>query len=168
MVTIEQVEPMRGYLERYASNILRDREDVRSVVNYTIWKAVNKGNQFKENCALRSWVTAILRNEIQLLFRERSQLRYKNTKDIKELPSNSRYLYSKWKNPAQQLESKNRMESTISKILTLPKLYRQIILLTLYFGDQKEVAKHLGIGYSAVKTRVLRARQLLKGEQVHC
>jgi len=54
-------------------------------------------------------------------------------------------------------------------VKTLPPLYREAILLTEYEGmTQVELARHLGLGLSAAKSRVQRARALVRERVEKC
>ena len=54
-------------------------------------------------------------------------------------------------------------------VKTLPPIYREAILLTEYEGmTQVELARHLGLGLSAAKSRVRRAREMVRDRVEKC
>src|SRR5690606_12306603 len=54
-------------------------------------------------------------------------------------------------------------------VKSLPRIYREAILLTEYEGmTQVELARHLGLGRSAAKSRVQRARALVRARVEQC
>ncbi|BET67364.1 RNA polymerase sigma factor SigZ [Opitutales bacterium ASA1] len=54
-------------------------------------------------------------------------------------------------------------------VKTLPPIHREAILLTEYEGmTQAELARHLGIGLSAAKSRVQRARAIVRARVEKC
>ncbi len=59
--------------------------------------------------------------------------------------------------------------SLISFIDTLPDKYKEALMLTEIHGEsQKKVAEKLNLSYSALKSRVQRAREILKTEILNC
>lgn len=54
-------------------------------------------------------------------------------------------------------------------VKTLPPIYREAILLTEYEGmTQVDLARHLGLGLSAAKSRVQRAREMVRERVEKC
>jgi RNA polymerase sigma-70 factor (ECF subfamily) len=76
--------------------------------------------------------------------------------------------------PAEEDEDEREIERALAlsvKIMlyALPDIYREALVLTEYEGlTQKELAERLGISLSGAKSRVQRARQMLKQMLLDC
>lgn len=62
------------YLFSFSMNRLKDRQKAEDMVQETFLKALKKINQFKGNCSERTWLTAILKNNIYDLLRRESKM----------------------------------------------------------------------------------------------
>jgi RNA polymerase sigma-70 factor (ECF subfamily) len=106
---------------------------------------------------LESWVYQITRNAITDHYRAR--------KDLLEIPES---LAIEDEYPIEDLEAEIA-SSLKDLVLELPPSYRDALLLTEYGGlSQKELAKKLGISFSGAKSRVQRARQMVRDMLLAC
>jgi RNA polymerase sigma-70 factor (ECF subfamily) len=106
---------------------------------------------------LESWIYQITRNAITDHYRLR--------KDLLELPET---LSVEDEYPIEDLEAE--IASSLKElVLELPPSYREALLLTEYGGlNQKELAEKQGISLSGAKSRVQRARQMLRDMLLAC
>jgi RNA polymerase sigma-70 factor (ECF subfamily) len=62
------------YLFSFSMNRLKDKQKAEDMVQDTFLKALKKINQFKGTCSERTWLTAILKNNIYDLLRRESKI----------------------------------------------------------------------------------------------
>ena len=110
---------------------------------------------------LQSWVYQIARNAIIDHYRSR--------RPAVELPET---LPEPGAAPGDSCENDAEcelMESLVVMVRDLPAKYREALTLTLYEGlTQHEVARRLGISVSGAKSRVQRARAMLRDDLLNC
>ena len=63
-----------GYLFSFSMNRLKDKQKAEDMVQDTFLKALKKVDQFKGYCSERTWLTAILKNNIYDLLRRESKM----------------------------------------------------------------------------------------------
>ncbi len=106
---------------------------------------------------LESWVYQITRNAITDHYRRR--------KDLLEIPES---LPVEDEYPVEDLQAE--LASGLKEmVLELPPAYRDALLMTEYSGlSQNELAEKLGISLSGAKSRVQRARQMVRDMLLAC
>lgn len=111
----------------------------------------------KDDTKVESWIYQITRNSIIDHYRTQ-----KIEADIPEdIPVSDKM--------PEKIDTKTGFSSIKTMIKTLPQLYAQALLLTEFEGlTQKELAQKLGISISGAKSRVQRARKLLKNKLNEC
>ncbi|WP_103068530.1 sigma-70 family RNA polymerase sigma factor [Aquimarina sediminis] len=120
-------------------------------------KIQTKIHQLKHTSKLTPWVYQITRNTIIDYFRKANNKNISiNTLDIPE-DQNENFDYSK-------------LTSCINKkIESLSSKHREAIVLTSFKNySQKELAEHLKISYSGTKSRVQKAREILRENIIDC
>ncbi|MGB1259954.1 MAG: RNA polymerase sigma factor SigZ [Akkermansiaceae bacterium] len=120
-------------------------------------KAHQRLDSLKEESRLESWLYQITRNTIIDHYRSRQ------TKvEFDEKFQND--------NPAEDETAQQEFSKCMAPMISrLPEKYRQVITLTeIEQRPHKEAADELGISVSAVKSRVLRGREMLKGVFQEC
>ena len=111
----------------------------------------------KNPAKVESWIYQITRNTIIDHYRTR--------KIEEEIPQN---IAISEKMP-EKIDSKTGFTSIKAIIETLPQPYAQALLLTEFEGlTQKELAQRLDISHSGAKSRVQRARKMLKAKLSQC
>jgi RNA polymerase sigma-70 factor (ECF subfamily) len=136
---------------------LKDEDLTKDLHQEVFLKVQTKIHQLKHTSKLTSWVYQIARNILIDHFRKskKSHLSLTNL----ELPENDAdsFGYSSLSNCINQ------------KIASLSKVHQEVILLTAFQDySQKEVAEQLNISYSGTKSRVQKAKQILKKELLDC
>jgi RNA polymerase sigma-70 factor (ECF subfamily) len=106
---------------------------------------------------LDSWVYQIARNLIIDHYRRR--------KELVEIPES---LPAEMDIPEEDLETE--LAGSLKEMIDeLPELYRQALILSEYQGlNQNELAEKLGISLSGAKSRVQRARRMLRDMLLAC
>lgn len=135
-------------LKNFVFKLTRDREIAADIVQDVFLKVHAKINQVKDSDKLTGWIYRIARNTITDYYRGRSKAM--NLHDID------------WESDKNSLN--DCVSGCLSDMLTtLPRKYREALELTeLSNVSQLELAKALNISYSGAKSRVQRARQMLK------
>lgn len=155
----------RGMLMSTIYRILQNREDAEDVLQETFLKAYQHLHSFRGTSMISTWLMKIGMNSSLMLLRKR-KTRFEFFSDrardegqgfeiasLRDLSPNPEQVY-------MLHESRQRLRVSIKKLP--PKLNSAI---ALYYGndhDLKSAAKTLGITEAAAKSRVMRARSLLR------
>ncbi|HEV8513795.1 MAG TPA: RNA polymerase sigma factor SigZ [Cyclobacteriaceae bacterium] len=135
-------------LKRFIYKRVKDKELTEDIVHDVYLKVQNNINQLHHDEKITGWIYKIARNAITDYFRSKSKVI--KTHDLD------------WESDSNVLNDcvsycLNEM------LLTLPEKYREAIELTeIQNLSQTDLAIKLGISYSGAKSRVQRARQMLK------
>ena len=127
---------------------VKNAQDAEDIVQEVFMKSQLKSHQLKEAEKLTAWMFTMTRNSIMDFYREKKKIM---EADI-----------------ANDVEEYNEFNDCVAACLnqlmsTLPSPYREALELTEKAQlSQKDLAKQLGISYSGAKSRVQRARQMLK------
>lgn len=119
-------------------------------------KIFTKIHQLKQTSKLTSWVYQITRNTI--IDYVRKEKKHISILDV-EIPEaqEDNFNYSKLTNCINQ------------KIELLSSRHKEVIILTSFKDySQKEAAQYLNISYSGTKSRVQKAREILKENILNC
>ena len=132
----------------YVIKRVKDRSVAEDIVHDVFLKVQTKMNQVKDSDKMIGWIYGITKNTIIDHFRFQSRI--VNASDLD------------WENDERQLNQ--CVERCIAeKLATLPDKYREALELSEIQGlSQLDMAKRLNISYSGAKSRVQRARQMLR------
>ena len=158
---------MRRYnqrLYRVSRSILRDESEVEDVIQDAYVRAYTHLNQFAGDAKFSTWLTKIAVHESFARLRRRG--RFVEIDSIPDVEGNNMTVFSsKTRNPEQQVldnELRVVLERAVDK---LPEVYRSVFMLRdVEEMSTAETAECLGISEEAVKTRLHRARALLREE----
>lgn len=155
----------RARLFRLAYRITGNHEDAEDAVQETLYRVVTKLNQFRGQAQFTTWLARIAINQSLSCLRQR-----------KRHPASSldEYLSGEGERPPVELrDTRPTPESTLfageskallgRSIARLPRMYREII--TLYYLHELsivEVRRTLNLTESTVKSRLVRARRMLR------
>ena len=139
-------------LKGFVLKRVRDKALSEDIVHDVFIKVQDKIGQLQEPQKATGWIYQITKNMIVDHFRRQSK--YISASELN------------WNDDV--LNFNECVENTLQKLLlTLPVKYREALQLAeLENLSQIEMAKRLGVSYSGVKSRVQRARQMLK-EKLH-
>jgi RNA polymerase sigma-70 factor (ECF subfamily) len=137
-------------LKGFVYKRVKDRSLTDDIVHDVFLKVQNKIGQLHEQTKLTSWIYQITKNAI--IDHYRRQSRNLNTADLD------------WDNDAPNFnECVTRCLQNM--MTTLPDKYREALQLADVENlPQLELAERLGMSYSGAKSRVQRARQMLKAK----
>jgi RNA polymerase sigma-70 factor, ECF subfamily len=135
-------------LHHFVTKKVKDRDAANDIVQDVFLKAQVKINQLREQEKITGWIYQIARHTITDYFR--AQNKQLTAYDLD------------WESDAHDFN--DCVADCLKKmIVTLPEKYRQAIeLAELKDISQTEFAEQLGISYSGAKSRVQRARKMLR------
>jgi RNA polymerase sigma factor (sigma-70 family) len=148
-------QPIYSYLYRLTGN-LEPSEELLQVVFVNAYKALPK---LAKDANFRAWLYRIATNAARDYFRRQRFRKWLPLHDEDETDVESHA------EPAEQGEDVDREMSieVQEALLKLPLNYREPLLLySVHEMTTAEIAKTLGIGNSAVKMRLMRARELFR------
>lgn len=161
-------ELVRPYERRvYAATfaILRNSADAEDAAQEAILKAFRHIKQFREEARFSTWLIQIAVNEARMR-------RRKNHADviepIAERPDEAgNYVprdFADWREiPSETLERKEIREKLAEALASLGEIYREVFVLRdMQHLSIEETAEALKISTASVKTRLLRARLMLR------
>ena len=151
--------PHRDYLVRFAQRKLQDPALAEDAV-HDVFEAVMSGRAlFGGRAALRSWLTAILKNKIVDVIRQRA--RYDSTDaapDDEEAPQ----IECTGARPDEIAEHRELLGQALQRIATLPQSLRDVMQFRVLQDESSQaVCRRLCISESALFVRLHRARKQL-------
>jgi RNA polymerase sigma-70 factor (ECF subfamily) len=155
-----------AYLLAYS--ILRNREDAEEAVQQAMLNIFSRLSQIDEVDKFKQWAMRVVENEAKMQRRKRRQHLYEsfdasNSEGADEKPFRPRQ-FADWRDlPSDVVEQKEVREAIWKALGELPDLYRVVFVLRdVQHLDVAETAQVLGISETAVKTRLHRARLMLR------
>lgn len=136
-------------IRRFARRTCSTTEDVEDAVQFTLWQLHRKIDMLKTISSFISWLFRIIERECYRLFKVRQSKNIEARADIDKLSASSADIDLK-------------IDLT-NAIISLPLIYRQVLILRdIQEYSTPEVAEKLGITVEAVKSRLHRARLMVK------
>ena len=135
-------------LKRFIQAKVRNTQDAQDILQDVFIKIQSKSHQLADDQKFIQWIYRITRNSIMDYYRQRKKV------VAAEL--------------SNEEESYNFFNDCVAHCLndlikTLPPVYREALeKVELLHQPQLEVAKELGLSYTGFKSRVQRARQMLR------
>lgn len=136
---------------------IKDEQTSKDIHQEVFLKVQTKIHQLKHTSKLTSWVYQIARNSIIDYYRKKENKNISiNDLDIPETEANN-FDYTNLTNCINQ------------KIENLSAKHKEAIILTSFKNySQKELSEHLKISYSGTKSRVQKAKKILKENILDC
>ncbi|HEY4600694.1 MAG TPA: sigma-70 family RNA polymerase sigma factor [Cerasibacillus sp.] len=156
---IEVMNTYGDYLLRTAYLLVKDHHTAEEAVQDTFITAFEKIHQLEDEQKLKSWLTTIVINRCRAQMRKWSWKNIFTTYDVFERIKENEPAQS----PEDFILKMAQNEKISDAILQLDYKYREVITL-FYFNDMKikEIARHIQSYENTVKSRLKRARILLK------
>ncbi len=143
--------------------VLGNIEDAEEAMQDTFVKAFRHLEQFRKESRFTTWLTRIaVNNAIQKRNSRKSFVPLAEAETAEELFAPKRY--EPWKNNPEQLYGKQEMHRFVEEaIQSLQEIYREaFVLRDVEELSAQEAAEVLGITVPALKTRLLRARLMIR------
>jgi RNA polymerase sigma-70 factor (ECF subfamily) len=147
--------PLKDFIKKRVNN----DQDVEDILQTVFLKIHIHINNLIETNKVRSWIYSITRNAIIDFYRSKN-----HDSDIESLTEDMLI----------GVQEEETLNNEISQCLNtmiqyLPEKYKQAIILTEFHNlTQKELADRTGLSVSGAKSRVQRARLLLKEMLMNC
>ncbi len=158
-----------GRLLAVARRFLRDEEEARDAVQEGFLSAYRSIDDFELGSRLSTWLHRIVINACLMRLRTR---RRKPEESIEELLPRFQedghqigHPTPEWEGSAEMLLAQSQTRAIVRKAIDrLPESYRAVLLLRdIEELTTEEAARSLGVTANAVKIRLHRARQALRG-----
>jgi len=161
----ELVRPYERRVYAAALAILRNETDAEDVVQEAMLKALANIRQFRAEARFSTWLIQITVNEA-LMRRRRERTRMTEAIDDNR-DDKGEYTpreFADWREiPSEALERKEVRQKLAEALASLDRKYREVFVLRdMEQLNIQETAEALGISVASVKTRLLRARLMLR------
>jgi RNA polymerase sigma factor (sigma-70 family) len=136
-------------LRRFARRTCSTSEDAEDAVQIALWQLYRKIGALRTAATFAAWLFRIIERECYRLFRARRKL-------------------SEWDQSLEQVLRQEPLplelrKDLIAAIAALPAVYREVLILRdIDELTAPEAAQHLGISTDAVKSRLHRARGMMR------
>jgi RNA polymerase sigma-70 factor, ECF subfamily len=149
-------------------SILRNREDAEEAVQQAMLNIFSRLSQLDDAERFKQWAMRVVENEAKMHRRKRRQHLYESIEgsdaDLAEEKTFRPRQFADWRELPSDIVEQAEVRNAIWKALgELPDIYRVVFVLRdVQHLDVEETAQVLGIGESAVKTRLHRARLMMR------
>ena len=148
----------RDRIKGFILSRINDGDVAEDIVHDVFLKIHNKIETLRDESKLERWIYQIARNAVTDYYRQKRSVLLEQDDVPAEDPD-----------PDGDESFKDVALGLESMLDTLPEHYREALRLTEFEGlTQKQLADKLGISISGAKSRVQRARALLKDELLRC
>ena len=158
---------LRTAVQRFVRSRIRDEASAADITQDVLLKISTHLDSLANSERIEAWAFRIARNSVADYFRAA-----KPTEEFQEELHTVINLASDSEGVNSDEESRLRSEIAAyirSVVESLPPIYREALLFTEYDGlSQVQLAGRLGLSVSAAKSRVQRARAMMKKQMEHC
>jgi len=161
----ELVRPYERRVYTAALGILRNEADAEDVAQEAVLKAFKHIRQFRSEARFSTWLIQITVNEARMRRRKEHANIMESMADRQDEEGNySPRDFADWREiPLETLERREVREMLAAALASLAEKYREVFVLRdMQHLSIEETAKSLGISTASVKTRLLRARLMLR------
>lgn len=157
-VSVEQAGELRAAVRRFIGARVRDAATADDLTQDVFVKVQKRIGQVRDPRRLMGWLIQIARNTVVDFFR--------SARDTE--PFQEEHAVAASTRPASHEQEELRLREELSAYVRtvvqgLPPIYREAIVLTEYDGlSQVELSRQLGLSVSAAKSRVQRARAMVR------
>jgi RNA polymerase sigma-70 factor (ECF subfamily) len=161
----ELVRPYERRVYAAALAILRNQSDAEDVAQEAMLKALANIRQFRAEARFSTWLIQITVNEALMRRRRERKGLIEAIDDRRD--EESEYAprdFADWREiPSEALERKEVRQKLAEALATLDHKYREVFVMRdVEHLNIQETAEALGISVASVKTRLLRARLMLR------
>ncbi len=163
----ELVRPHERGIYMAALSILNNDADAEEVVQEAILKAFKAIGKFRGEAKFSTWIIQITINEARMKLRKDRRHLYDSLDESRRGEDEGDYIprdFADWREiPSEALESTRLREALKKALDSLAPKYRQVLVLRdIEHLNIAETAKLMGITAATVKTRLLRARLMMR------
>ncbi|HLV85608.1 MAG TPA: sigma-70 family RNA polymerase sigma factor [Candidatus Sulfotelmatobacter sp.] len=161
----ELVRPYERRVYAAAFAILRNESDAEDVAQEAMLKALANIRQFRSEARFSTWLIQITVNEALMRRRRERTVVMEGIDDRQDEQGD--YVprdFADWREiPSEALERKEVRQRLAQALASLDRKYREVFVLRdMEHLNIQETAEALGISIASVKTRLLRARLMLR------
>jgi RNA polymerase sigma-70 factor, ECF subfamily len=160
------IRPYERGIYYAALSILQNDADAEETCQEAILKAFKNLSYFRHEAKFSTWLTQIVINEARLRLRKDRRPLYDSI-DEGQQDDQGDYIprdFADWRDiPSECLEKKQLRDALKKALASLKPIYREVFVLRdVQQVNIAETAKLLGITEATVKTRLLRARLMMR------
>jgi RNA polymerase sigma-70 factor (ECF subfamily) len=159
------IKPYERRVYVTAFTLLRNAADAEDVAQEALLKAFTHLGQFRGDSRFSTWLIQITINEARMRQRKRHADLFEPIGEFQDEEGNyTPRDFADWREiPSEELE-RTELRTLLTKALdSLGQIYREVFLLRdIEQMSIEETAQALGISIASVKTRLLRARLMLR------
>ena len=161
----ELVRPYERRVYAAALAILRNEQDAEDAAQEAMLKAFANIRRFRAESRFSTWLIQITVNEALMRLRRERTVVMEGIDDRRD--EDSGYAprdFADWREiPSEALERKEVRQRLSEALSTLDRKYREVFVMRdMEHLNIQETAEALGISVASVKTRLLRARLMLR------
>ena len=161
------VRPHERSIYLAALSVLNNDADAEEVVQESILKAFKALPRFRGEARFSTWIIQITINEARMKLRKDRRHLYDSLDEPRRGDDEGDYVprdFADWREiPSEALETARLRQALRQALDSLSPKYRQVLVLRdVEHLNIAETAKLLGITEAAVKTRLLRARLIMR------
>ncbi|HEY4903300.1 MAG TPA: sigma-70 family RNA polymerase sigma factor [Candidatus Sulfotelmatobacter sp.] len=163
----ELVQPYERRVYAAALAILRNEADAEDAAQEAMLKAFANIRQFRQEARFSTWLIQVTVNEALMRRRRQRTVIMEPIDDRSDDKDEQDYTprdFADWREiPSEALERKEVRRKLTEALATLDRKYREVFVLRdVEHMNIQETAEALGISIASVKTRLLRARLMLR------
>src|SRR6202035_842880 len=161
----ELIRPYEPSVYSTAFAILRNEADAEDVAQEAVLKAFKHIRQFRAEARFSTWLISITVNEARMRRRKEHVEIMQPIVDHQDEEGNyTPRDFADWREiPSETLERSEVRRKLAEALAELGQIYREVFVLRdMQHLSIEETAKALGISSASVKTRLLRARLMLR------
>ena len=160
----EQIVRFRDPVRRFVGARVRNEALADDLTQDIFIRVLRRLPEVKDHRRVMGWIFQIARNVVADHYRRSRPTESIRETDLTEDSGRSMAVAGEEERLRDELAAYVR-----DVVKTLPPIYQEAILLTEYEGmTQVELARHLGLGLSAAKSRVQRAREMVRARVEKC
>jgi RNA polymerase sigma-70 factor (ECF subfamily) len=159
------VRPYERRVYVMALAVLRNEADAQDAAQDALFKAFKHLSQFRSEARFSTWLIQVTLNEARMRLRKNHLEIMRPIEEVEqEDGSYTPRDFTDWREiPSEALERKQVREMLVKALASLAQKYREVFVLRdVQHMSTEEAAEVLGISPGAVKTRLLRARLMLR------
>ena len=161
----ELIRPYERRVYSAAFSILQNQADAEDVAQEAVLKAFKHIGQFRAEARFSTWLIQITVNEARMRRRKEHAHMIEPISGHEDEEGNyTPRDFADWREiPSETLERKEIRQKLAEALASLGEIYREVFVLRdVQRLSIEETAKYLGISPASVKTRLLRARLMLR------